>query len=135
MTAEKAEDLLEQSLKPVVEANQNVQYEVFSHLGDGTLVTAIWGDGSAMLLHDGRMHMDVNMFLYEEAFEKVVDFEKTITTCTTFEYGWCVPDIKRTLRDTQPRGTGRVVSFMRDLRGLDPSGKPVKTPRWAAHLL
>jgi hypothetical protein len=133
MTAEKAKDLLERSLKPVVDENQEVQYETFSDIGEGTLITALWADGSAMLLHDGRMHIDVNLFLYDEEFEKVLDFETTFTACTTFAR--CVPDITRTLRDTQPRGTGRVVSFMRDLRGLDASGKPIKTPRWAAHLV
>lgn len=133
MNAEKATELLERSLKPVVEEDQDVQYEVFADLGDGTLVSAVWVDGSAMLLHDGRNHIDANLFLYEEAFEKVIDFETTFTSCTTFAR--CVPDITRTLRDTQPRGTGRVVSFMRDLRGLDAAGKPVKTPRWAAHLV
>lgn len=132
MNAEKAKSLLERSLKSVVD-DQEVEYETFADFGEGTLITAIWGGGSAMLLHDGRMHMDVNMFLYEEAFEKLLTFETTFTACTTFAR--CVPDITRTLRDTQPRGKGRVVSFMRDLRGLDDSGKPVKTPHWAMDIV
>lgn len=130
MDATKAQVLLTKALKNV---GKDIQYEIFSDLGEGALITAVWAGGSAMLLHDGRLHMDVNLFLYEENFEKALNFETDFTSCTTFAQ--CVPDITRTLRDTQPRGKGRVVNFLRDLRGHDSAGKPVKTPRWAAHLV
>jgi len=116
---------LEESLTTVVNSDELVYFETFSDAGDGALVTSFWPDGSAVLLWDGRMHIDINLFLNEESSEKAVEFEES----------FAASGITRTLKDAQPRGTGRVINVLEDLGGLDSSGKPVATPIWAAHLI
>jgi hypothetical protein len=109
------------SLEQFVESK--IEVESFNDLGEGQLVVAVWAEGSAILLFDGRDHADVNLFLYKENFGNAKAFEEA--------YVGSVPGMSRTLRDTFPRGTGRVISFMKDLGGFDDSGRPIKTPRWA----
>ncbi|CAB9524624.1 Polyamine aminopropyltransferase [Seminavis robusta] len=116
--------------KTIVKQNYKIQYESFSEIGYGFLINAVWTGGTAMLLFDGRGHMDVNIFSYKEDFRGIYAFDKTFTECTTYTKH-CNPGITRTLRDSQPRGKGRVVSFMADLGGFDESGIPVKIPLWA----
>lgn len=103
-----------------------MEYESFSSLGDGQLVITVWAEGSAILLYDGRSHVDVCLFNLEEDFRAADRFEA--------EFSRLVPGMTRTLRDTQPRGIGRPVSFLRDLGGLDEQGKPRNRPLWAKHL-
>ena len=72
-----------------------------------------------ILLGDGRDHVDINLFTYKEDFEFAETFEKSFVEESTME---------RTLRDMQPRGTGRVVSFAKDLKG---GAKPRWSPKIA----
>ena len=116
--------------KTVVPASDTIHYQTFSEIGDGYVITAVWAGGTAVLLYDGKGHMDVNIFTYKEDFRGVYPFDRSITYCTMVTKD-CTTGITRTLRDAQPRGKGRVVSFMADLGGFDESGKPVKIPLWA----
>lgn len=116
--------------KTIVLPSHTIKYETFTEIGDGFLIAAVWPEGTAMLLYDGRGHMDVNIFAYKEDFRGFYAFDKAFTECQSFTKH-CVPGIQRTLRDTQPRGKGRVISFVADLGGLDETGKPLKIPNWA----
>lgn len=81
----------------------------FSDVGDGCLLVAVWEVGSLAILWDGRNHVDVNLFTYVEDIKIgdsfVNEFLRTIPSFTTM------------LRDEQPRGTGRIVAYQRDLEG------------------
>jgi len=125
-TAPKAEKsdfkiALENALSAIVKTK--VEYKSYSDIGEGEVVAAIWAEGSAMLLFDGRGHVDVSLFQEQEDFRAGWTFEDS------FRAG--IPGMTRTLRDTFPRGTGRVVSFLKDLGGFDSTGKPLRTPKWA----
>jgi len=88
----------------------------YADLGDGCLFIDSWAGGSVTVLWDGKAHVDLNYFTLEEDFEKAQKFE------AAFRSG--IPKAATILRDEQPRGVGRVVSFKRDLEA-DPE------PHWA----
>ena len=76
--------------------------------GDGCMLVAIWPGGSIIVLWDGRAHVDVNLFTYQQDFDKANAFDSHFRSGTA---------LLTTLRDEQPRGVGRVVSYFSDLRG------------------
>jgi len=78
----------------------------FTNLGEGALLVAFWSNGNAMLLWDGRAHVDVNIFTYAESEDAHNMFVSRFMEST--------PSLQRTLTDTQPRGIGRVVNFKND---------------------
>jgi hypothetical protein len=85
-------------------------------IGDGCVVAAFWGGGGVVVLWDGRRHVDVNLFVNVHAnkvdnIEFADSFEKLFAKRT---------GLTRTLRDEQPRGTGRVVSF-----DIEPGVRPI----------
>ena len=86
-----------------------------SSYGDGLLLVNIWSGGSVTILWDGRAHVDVNLFTYENHVNQAKAFEANFI----FESG-----LETILRDEQPRGVGRVVSYLKDL-------KDYETPHWA----
>lgn len=88
----------------------------YADLGDGCLFFDSWSGGSVTVLWDGKAHVDLNYFSMDEDFEKAQKFE------AAFRSG--IPEAATILRDEQPRGVGRVVSFKRDLEA-DPE------PHWA----
>lgn len=88
----------------------------FCDIGDGCLFVSLQDAGTLTVQWDGRTHIDIVLFTYDEdvgAVDRfVANFLEVIPTYTTM------------LRDEQPRGIGRVVSYQRDLQD--------KTlPRWA----
>lgn len=83
--------------------------------GDGVVMSSIWSGGSIIVLWDGRLHVDVNLFIFDEDDSGLDSFEEDFTSGN---------DLKRQLRDEQPRGSGRVVSYASDL-----ASDPV--PHWA----
>lgn len=88
----------------------------FCDIGDGCLLLALYGSGSLAVLWDGRTHIDVNLFSYHENLAIVDDFVKYFLKK--------IPSYTTMLRDEQPRGIGRVISYERDL-------KDQKIPHWA----
>jgi hypothetical protein len=88
--------------------------EEYTGLGDGSVVVALWSGGSVVMLWDGKEHVDVNMFTYEEDRTKANDFESKFRTAL---------GLTTMLRDEQPRGVGNVVSYQSDI-------KEVKVPLW-----
>ncbi|KAL7546765.1 hypothetical protein ACHAWF_010098 [Thalassiosira exigua] len=83
--------------------------------GDGYLLGAFWPGGSIVVLWDGRNHVDINLFTYQQDKKKADEFDNT------FRMG---SGLKTVLRDEQPRGIGKVVSYFSDIENNG-------TPRWA----
>jgi hypothetical protein len=81
----------------------------FSDLGEGSLLVALWDGGSLSILWDGREHVDVNLFTYIEDVNVGDTFVKELLRR--------LPSFTTMLRDEQPRGTGRIVAYQRDLKG------------------
>ncbi len=79
--------------------------------GDGALFLAVWSGGSVVVVWDGRIHVDVNLFTYEQDKNLADNFDKNFRAGTT---------LNTMLRDEQPRGSGRVISYIKDLDGSDP---------------
>jgi hypothetical protein len=75
-----------------------------------------------MILWDGRSHVDINLFTYTENIRAnnkfLVAFKKEL------------PELKTVLRDEQPRGFGRVVTYMSEIEEMKG-----KLPVWAKKLL
>ena len=90
--------------------------KTFSDTGDGSLLVALWDWGSLAVLWDGRTHVDVNLFTYVESISIGDLFGK--------EFLRFIPTYAIMLRDEQPRGTGKIVAYQRDLKDND-------KPHWA----
>jgi len=90
--------------------------KTFSDMGEGSLLVALWDGGSLAVLWDGRTHVDVNLFTYVESIS-IGDLFGT-------EFLRSIPTYAIMLRDEQPRGTGKIVSYQRDLDDTD-------EPHWA----
>ena len=86
-----------------------------TNLGDGAMVVAHWSGGHVVALWDGRTHIDLNLFTYNESLE----FANKFAAAFKARFG---KGFKTALRDVQPRGYGRVVSFLSDMKdiGVDP---------------
>jgi len=100
------------------ESMSDAQTQEFK-VGDGYLWTALWSGGNVLVLWDGRIHIAVNLFTYQESTELAEEFAAHFTSK--------VPHLQIRLRDEQPRGYGRVVNFKKDM-------EPWRTPHWAAFL-
>ena len=79
----------------------------FSGFGDGSLHTFQWNDGSVIVLWDGKNHVDINLFTYDEA----KDFHDNFVKMFMKE----IPCLSVALHDAQPRGIGNVVNFKKDI--------------------
>ncbi len=81
----------------------------YLNVGHGCVLMTTWSGGSVVVLWDGRKHIDVNFFTYVEDVKVANAFEANFRG--TLKY------LKTMLRDEQPRGVGRVVSYFSDLSG------------------
>ena len=105
-----------------VEISATLAVKEVSVTGDGCVVFGSWqrfgkksqtpggSGGNFVILWDGRNHVDANVFTYAEDEDFILKFEKF--------FGQRFSGMKRTLRDTQPRGTGRIVSFASDVTSI-----------------
>ena len=109
--------MLKSSLPLFEEKDIESIYE-YNDAGDGLVLVSTWSGGSVAVLWNGEQHVDVNIFVYKgtdvidslKAFEK--NFQRSLSSLTTH------------LRDEQPRGVGRVLSYWRDIEEGD-------EPHWA----
>jgi spermidine synthase len=91
------------------------RFEEYSDVGDGGLVVAIFKEGSAILTWDGKDHVDINMFAFDQS-KKVAD--ALLNAFVRLSQG----RLELALRDDQPRGVGGVVNFSGE------TDKVMKTP-------
>jgi len=108
--------LREGLFKAVDSDSENNNVTEFDDLGDGCLLVDTWRGGSIVVLWDGRNHVDINLFTYEEDFEQATAFEEN--------FSLAIPGLQTMLRDEHPRGMGRVVSFEKDIEEYE-------EPHWA----
>ena len=109
LSESKIREALEYTLAEFSE-NQIVSPQVH-HIDDtagaGSVHVAFWSSGSALVMWDGRGHVDINLVSFLESISFHAEF------ADLFRYA--IPDLETILRDEQPRGYGRVVNFARDL--------------------
>ncbi len=80
--------------------------------GDGCVFVVHWSSGSIVVLWDGKIHVDVNLFTQEQNKKQADKFDEVFRSDTT---------LITMLRDEQPRGKGRVISYIDDVSdGDDP---------------
>ena len=91
---------------PKLKIDDAIDKELAISDGDGCLVTSRWSGGHAVILWDGREHVDINLYLQKEDPTFARDFSSFFGVQLTMDV---------VLRDTQPRGPGRVVSFQKDI--------------------
>ena len=103
-------------LARTLEEGPNIAVKEFTHVGEGSLLVAMFSKGNVIVLWDGRGHVDLNLFLYDEDDQFAKAFEKALT----FE----LKVVQLALKDEQPRGIGRVVNFYGDLQDFN------EKPRW-----
>lgn len=88
-----------------IETTTNRQYY---EVGEGSVILALGDEGNAIIVWDGREHIDISLFTFEEARgtpEKFIgSFLKSAEQKMTVG-----------LRDDQPRGTNRVINFPSDM--------------------
>lgn len=115
---ELSEESLRDSLREAISASRYPGIDdirAFATSGDGCLLVAVWSAGSVIVVWDGRGHVDLNLFTYEENNQYANELDEGFRSGTSLE---------TRLRDEQPRGIGRVVSYFGDLEGND-------VPHWA----
>jgi len=78
-----------------------------SDVGDGALLVATFLDAHVIVVWDGDEHVDFNIFTNGESF----DHDNQIINPFTKEMG----GLKIVLKDSHPRGTGRVINFMNEI--------------------
>ncbi|KAL7581101.1 hypothetical protein ACA910_005902 [Epithemia clementina (nom. ined.)] len=89
--------------------------EEFLDLGEGCVFDVIWAGGSAVVLFNGRDHVDINLFTYAEDTAFAQRFADAFTKSSLLAVA---------LRDEMPRGYGRVVNFLKEV-------EPRHEPNWA----
>jgi hypothetical protein len=80
----------------------------FSGVGDGGAIVAVSSKTNAVVLWDGREHIDINLFMFEDSSSEAKKFIDTFVRSTMHQ-------MEVSLRDDQPRGVGGVVNFPSDM--------------------
>jgi spermidine synthase len=90
------------------------RFESYSGVGDGSLIVADFREGNIVLVWDGRDHIDLNLFLFDDQKELADSISSKFLNITE-------NNLKVALRDDFPRGIGRAVNFKSDLayRGIE----------------
>ncbi|KAL3925821.1 MAG: hypothetical protein SGILL_000137 [Bacillariaceae sp.] len=91
----------------------------FAGVGDGGIILAHSSTCNSMVVWDGREHIDINLFMFDEHAGKAKTFADAFVKASKNQ-------LKVSLRDDQPRGIGGVVNFPSDLgtkRENDPAAQ------------
>lgn len=117
-----SEDILSEAVNRAVKEFESVGWDANSvqkscDVGEGCLFLALFDSGTLSVLWDGRSHIDINIFSMKEDIDLVDLFVKS--------FMHSIPTHAIMLRDEQPRGLGRVVSYFRDL------SENGELPHWA----
>jgi len=117
LSAIKIKDVFEKALSESSAPGTHQVHEI-SNLGDGSVMIALWTGGRAIVLWDGRDHIDVNLCSPTDNGKRkqnkfIEDFKRLI------------PSLSIALQDFLPRGYGKVVNFLHDTETVD-------VPFWAS---
>lgn len=115
-----AADYVKDAIKQAFSSMNSMEIEVqeMTSSGDGCVMVVFWAQGSAIVVWDGRIHVDVNIITYFESKKMPQDL---LLEMRSRLYG-----SELILHDEQPRGFGRVVNFQKDIGSGDR-----KDPLWA----
>jgi len=114
LSASQLKNAFEEVVNSVKSPTDDAKIEEFSELGDGTVLVAFWSGSRAILVWDGRMHIDINLC--------TVAVNKTSADSFKRHFVRLIPSLKVVLQDKQPRGFGRVVNFLQDTQsGFSPA--------------
>ena len=91
----------------------------FLGFGEGSVTVCMWPAGNMVVLFDGREHISINVFTYDQ--------DPTIAQEVSKHFQALEKSLRLALYDEMPRGYGRVVNWSRDI-------EPRQTPHWALHL-
>ena len=94
--------------------------EEFDVRGDGNFDVIHWTGGNAVFLWDGRSHIDVHLFTFDEDFALPNKISRDLRAS--------IRQLQEVLKDDYPRGYGRVVNFRSDI-------EPRIEPHWATFKL
>jgi hypothetical protein len=72
------------------------------------MITSVFHQGSVILVWDGSRHVDINLFAFDQRQALADSFLDDFVEFTEGR-------LKLALRDDQPRGIGRVVSFASEI--------------------
>jgi len=115
LNASQLEEALEHTLGemgvPTDEDDDELYLDSFSS-GNGLVLTVIWSKGNAILKWDGVDGVELNIFQYEENVHFAKDFEDVFLK--KFEY------LKLVAKDSFPRGYGKVVNFLHEMKDYTP---------------
>jgi hypothetical protein len=81
--------------------------KIFDDMGDGTLLVHVLTEGHVIVLWDGGSRVDLNILTYDESVDHMKVFAKPFMK-------FMEDSMKLVLHDEQPRGTGRVVNFLKE---------------------
>ena len=95
-------------LEPNTRPEENKVHIQMIDVGDGCVLTAFFKGGGIVASWDGRVHVDVNVFLENAAMRK---HRKEFETIFLDQ----IPDLKVVQQNNQPRGYGRVVNFPEEI--------------------
>jgi len=84
------------------------QFDVYTDVGDGVVVVSDFKLGSLIVIWDGREHIDLNLFLFDDTDTKAKEFFGEFSKLAGKK-------LKIGLRDDFPRGIGRVMNFREDM--------------------
>ncbi|KAG7338718.1 spermine/spermidine synthase domain containing protein [Nitzschia inconspicua] len=90
--------------------NEKVTIKQFTGVGDGGVLLAASPMANAIVVWDGRDHIDVNLFMFLESSNEAKSFIDAFVQAARNQ-------LVVSLRDDQPRGVGGVVNFKSDIEG------------------
>ena len=108
-------ELLNRSLQETIHIALGIQaqsiyrWSTFTEVGDGAAIAVIYPTGSVVLVWDGQLHVDVNLYSSSDQSKATADTFVALFSEKTA--------LNKTLRDDQPRGPGRVVQFQDEIDG------------------
>eukprot|EP00978_Attheya_sp_CCMP212_P011325 scaffold27962_cov52-Attheya_sp.AAC.3 len=80
--------------------------KIYDDMGDGALIVHVLTEGHVIVLWDGGSRVDLNILTYDESVDHMKMFAKPFMKF--------MEDMKLVLHDEMPRGTGRVVNFLKE---------------------
>ena len=98
--------LLEQTLAKLEYSPS--RFDKFTDVGNGCIIVSIFLQGSAILVWGGSDHVDINLFSFDQSKTIADNFVTKFTELSD-------NNLKVALRDDQPRGIGRVMSYTSEM--------------------
>jgi S-adenosylmethionine/arginine decarboxylase-like enzyme len=102
-------------------SSMEIKVQDMTSTGDGCVMVAFWEQGSAIVVWDGRIHIDVNLITY---FQNKKIPKELLAKMTSN-----LLSLELILHDEQPRGFGRVVNFQKN--DAVSGARKLKDPLWA----